>query len=129
MEGLMFKKTKEPPKKVNHKGNIKFLKPLLLREAYQIRKEPPKKVNRKRNIKFLKPLLLREAYQIRKGEDLLKGCLAYKNPHLLYQHVSKWRSSAHTVMPLTPFVYKMFATLREEGLQLPLLPTNLNTIA
>jgi len=27
------------------------------------------------NIKFLKPLLSREAYQIKKGEDLLKGCL------------------------------------------------------
>jgi hypothetical protein len=48
MEGPMFKKTKKPPKKVNHI----------------------------RNIKFLNPLLLQEAYQIRKGEDLLKGHLA-----------------------------------------------------
>jgi hypothetical protein len=48
MEGPMSKKTKEPPKKVNHRGNIQFSKPLMLREAYQIRK----------------------------GEDLLKGCLA-----------------------------------------------------
>jgi hypothetical protein len=31
-------KTKEPPKKANNKGNIKFPNPLLLREAYQIRK-------------------------------------------------------------------------------------------
>jgi len=29
MEGSTSKKTKEPPKKVNHKGNIKFLNPLL----------------------------------------------------------------------------------------------------
>jgi hypothetical protein len=48
MEGSTSKKTKEPPKRVNHKGNIKF--PNLL--------------------------LSQEAYQIRKGEDLLKGCLA-----------------------------------------------------
>jgi hypothetical protein len=54
MEGPPSKKTKEPPKKANHKGNIKFLNPLLMREAYQIRK----------------------------GEDLLKGFLAQKNPHL-----------------------------------------------
>jgi len=54
MEGPMSKKTKEPLKKVNHKGN-----------------------------KFLNPFLLWEAYQIRKGEDLRKGCLAYKNFHLL----------------------------------------------
>jgi hypothetical protein len=48
MEGPMSKKTKEPPKRVNHKGNIKFLNPLLSQEAYQIGK----------------------------GEDLLKGHLA-----------------------------------------------------
>jgi hypothetical protein len=48
MEGPMFKKkTKESPKRVNHKGNIKFLNPFLSRKAYQIKK----------------------------GEDLLKGCL------------------------------------------------------
>jgi hypothetical protein len=28
MEGPMSKKTKEPPKRANHKGNIKFLNPL-----------------------------------------------------------------------------------------------------
>jgi hypothetical protein len=39
-------------------------------------KEPPKRVNHKGNIKFLNLLLSQEAYQIRKGEDLLKGCLA-----------------------------------------------------
>jgi hypothetical protein len=38
MEGLMSKKTKEPPKKANHKGNIKFLNPLLSQKAYQIGK-------------------------------------------------------------------------------------------
>jgi hypothetical protein len=38
-------------------------------------KEPPKRANHKGNIKFLNPLLSREAYQIRKGEDLLKGGL------------------------------------------------------
>jgi hypothetical protein len=48
MEGPASKKTKEPPKKANHKGNIKFSKPLLSQEAYQIGK----------------------------GEDLLKECLA-----------------------------------------------------
>jgi hypothetical protein len=39
MEGPMSKETKEPPKQVNHKGNIKFPNPLLLQEAYQIRKK------------------------------------------------------------------------------------------
>jgi hypothetical protein len=39
-------------------------------------KEPPKRMNCKGIIKFLNFLLLREAYQIRKGEDLLKGRLA-----------------------------------------------------
>jgi hypothetical protein len=48
MEGPMSKKTKEPPKRVNHKGKFKFLNPLLLQEAYQIGK----------------------------GQDLLKGHLA-----------------------------------------------------
>jgi len=38
MEGPMAKETKEPPKHVNHEGNIKFPNPLLLQEAYQIRK-------------------------------------------------------------------------------------------
>jgi hypothetical protein len=38
MEGPMSKKTKEQPKRVNHKGNIKFPNPLLWGEAYQIRK-------------------------------------------------------------------------------------------
>jgi hypothetical protein len=55
----MSKKTKEPPKSVNHKGNITFSNPLLSQEAYQIGRE-----------------------------DLLKGHLAYKNPHQ-WQNVSK----------------------------------------
>jgi hypothetical protein len=38
MEGPMSKKTKEPPKRANHKGNIKFPNLFLLRETYQIRK-------------------------------------------------------------------------------------------
>jgi hypothetical protein len=38
-------------------------------------KEPPKRVNHKRNIKFLNPFLSQEAYQIGKEEDLLKECL------------------------------------------------------
>jgi hypothetical protein len=58
MEGPTSKKTNEPPKRANHKGNIKFLQS-------------------------------REAYHIMKGEDLLKGSLAYTNPHLLQQHISK----------------------------------------
>jgi hypothetical protein len=48
MEGSVFKKTNEPPKMVDHKGNIKFPNPSLSQEAYQIMK----------------------------GEDLLKGRLA-----------------------------------------------------
>ncbi len=67
----MSKKTNEPPKRENHKGNIKFLNPLLSLEAYQIRKG--------------KDL----ASQLKKGEDLLKGHLALENPHLPQQHVSK----------------------------------------
>ncbi len=38
MEGPTSKKTKEPPRRANNKGNIKFLNPLLLQEAYQIGK-------------------------------------------------------------------------------------------
>jgi hypothetical protein len=38
-------------------------------------KKPPKKANHKENIKFPNPLMLREAYQIRKGQNLWKGCL------------------------------------------------------
>jgi hypothetical protein len=34
--------------------------------------EPPKRADHKRNIKFPNPFLLPETYQIRKGEDLLK---------------------------------------------------------
>jgi hypothetical protein len=39
------KKTKEPPKRANHKGNIKLPNHFMLREAYQIRKggEPPER--------------------------------------------------------------------------------------
>jgi hypothetical protein len=55
MEGPTSKKTKELPKRANHKGDIKFLNPFLSLETYQIRK----------------------------GEDLVKGCLIYKNLHLL----------------------------------------------
>jgi hypothetical protein len=33
MEGPTSKKTKEPPKRPNHKGSIKFPNPLLSREA------------------------------------------------------------------------------------------------
>ncbi len=38
MEGPMSKNTKKPPKRMNHKVNIKFLNSLLSQEAYQIRK-------------------------------------------------------------------------------------------
>jgi hypothetical protein len=38
MEGLVSEKKKKPPKKVNHKGNIKFSNPFLPQKAYQIRK-------------------------------------------------------------------------------------------
>jgi hypothetical protein len=39
-------------------------------------KEPPKRANNKRNIKFLNILLSPVVYQIWKGENFLKGCLA-----------------------------------------------------
>jgi hypothetical protein len=39
MEGLTPKKTKEPPKRMNHKGHIKVPEtPVKSQEAYQIRK-------------------------------------------------------------------------------------------
>jgi hypothetical protein len=46
------------------------------RPTSKMTKEPPKRTNHKGNIKFLNSLQLQEAYQIRKGEDLLKGGLA-----------------------------------------------------
>jgi hypothetical protein len=46
MEGSTSKKTNELPKKVDHKGNIKFLNP------------------------FLNPLWSQATYQIREGKDL-----------------------------------------------------------
>jgi hypothetical protein len=39
-------------------------------------KEPPKRANHKKNIEFSNPLLSRKAYQIGKAKDLQKGCLA-----------------------------------------------------
>jgi hypothetical protein len=59
MEGPTSKKTKESPKKVNHKGNIKFLNPY------------------------------HEKHINKETRGPLKGCLAQKNPHLLQQNVSK----------------------------------------
>ncbi len=38
LKGPISKKLKKSPKRVNHKGNIKFSNPLLSWEAYQIRK-------------------------------------------------------------------------------------------
>jgi hypothetical protein len=39
MEGPTSKKTNEPPKRADHKGNIKFLNPLWSQEtSYRIRK-------------------------------------------------------------------------------------------
>ncbi len=72
MKAPMSKKTKEPPKRANHKGNIKFTNPLMSREAYQM--EPAKRANHKGNITFPNPLVSREAYQM-KGEDLMKRLL------------------------------------------------------
>ncbi len=95
MEGSMSKKMKEPPKSVNHKWNVKFLNPLRLQEAYQIRRQD-----------LLKGLGFRQ--------DLQKGGLAQKNPHLLQLHDSKWRPPVHTVTPLTPSVYKKCAKLTVE---------------
>jgi len=39
MEGPTSKKTNEPPKRANHKGNIKFPNPLLSQETCQIKKD------------------------------------------------------------------------------------------
>ncbi len=89
MEGPTSKKTNEPPKRVDHKGNIKFQNPLQSQEAYQIRK----------------------------WEDLLKGCLAQTKPHILQLHVPKYRFFMHVVMPLTPSIYEMCIKLKEEGFQ------------
>jgi len=38
MKRPMSKKTNEPPKRVDHKGSIKFPNPLWLRKTYQIKK-------------------------------------------------------------------------------------------
>jgi hypothetical protein len=43
----------EPPKRANHKGNIKFPNTLMSQEAYQM--EPPNRANHKGNIKFPNP--------------------------------------------------------------------------
>ncbi len=43
MEGPTSKKTKEPPKKVNHKGNIKFLTLPIERNISNKEKEGPLK--------------------------------------------------------------------------------------
>lgn len=79
--------------------------------------EPPKRADHKRNIKFPNPFLLQERYQIRKREDLLIRGLTWMNPHQQQQHVSKQRPPVHVVPPLTPSVYKIRAKLKEEGLQ------------
>jgi hypothetical protein len=55
----------------------------MVRPTSKKAKEPPKEVNHKGNIKFPNPLLLPEAFKIMKGQDLLKGGLALKNPRLL----------------------------------------------
>jgi hypothetical protein len=64
---LIINKPKQPKKRGNKRHKIK---------THVQKKKPPKKTNHKKNIKFSNPLLSREAYQIRKGEDLFKGCLA-----------------------------------------------------
>jgi hypothetical protein len=47
------------------------------------------RLHHKGNIKFLNPLLLQEAYQMR-GDDLLKRRPSLEeNPHLLQQHILK----------------------------------------
>jgi hypothetical protein len=65
------------------------MKNKMVRPTSKKAKELPKEVNHKGNIKFPNPLLLPEAFKIMKGQDLLKGGLALKNPRLLQQHVSK----------------------------------------
>jgi len=61
------KLTKAPKKVENKEQN----------ERTKKTNEPPKRVNHKGNLKFPNHLLLQEAFQLRKGEeDLLKGCLA-----------------------------------------------------
>jgi hypothetical protein len=65
---LIIKKPKHPKR---GKAKEKMEEPMSMKT-----KEPPNGANHKGNIKFLNPLLSREAYQIRKGEDLLKGGLS-----------------------------------------------------
>ncbi len=79
MKGPTSKKTKEPPKRVNLKGNIKFSNSLLSQEAYQ------KRVNLKGNIKFSNSLLSQEAYQKRvnlKGNIKFSNSLFYRKKHI-----------------------------------------------
>jgi len=45
MEEPTSKKTKNPPKRANHKGNIKFLNSPLLKEANKEREGPPERID------------------------------------------------------------------------------------
>jgi hypothetical protein len=90
MEAPMSKKTKEPPKRANHKGNIKFPKPLMSREAYQM--EPPKRANHKGNIKFPNPLMSQEAYQMEPPNRANhKGNIKFPNPPHVTRSISNER--------------------------------------
>ncbi len=80
MERPTSKKTKEPPKRANHKGNIKFPNPFMLQE----RGGPLKRM----------PSL--------KEQSPTTTCL-------------KTNAHAHTITPLTPFIYIMCAKLKEES--------------
>jgi ribosomal protein L35 len=42
MEGLTSKKTKEPPKRVNHKGNMKFQNPSCCKKHINKERERPR---------------------------------------------------------------------------------------
>jgi hypothetical protein len=46
MEGATSRKTNEPPKRANHKGNIKFMNPLLSQKniSNKERGEPPERM-------------------------------------------------------------------------------------
>jgi hypothetical protein len=76
------KLTKAPPKKGRGETRNKMEWPI-----FKKTNESLKRMNRKGNIKFLNPFLSQEAYQIRKGEDLLKRVqpkqtLTYSTTHL-----------------------------------------------
>jgi len=42
--------------------------------------------------------------------------LSLEEPSSIAQHISKYKSYAHDITPLTPSIYKMCVKLKKEGL-------------